>query len=44
MEEMSTNTFQASADESGWEVIVVIHQAEVSGGEADRQQRFVIVN
>lgn len=34
------HTFQTGADEGGREVIVVVHQADVSGGEADCQQWF----
>lgn len=37
-------TFETGADEGGREVIIVVHQADVSRGEADRQQRFVAVH
>lgn len=36
--------FQTSVDEGGREVIIVVHQADVSRGEADCQQRFLAVH
>jgi len=35
-----TLTFEAGADEGWGEVVVVVHQADVPGGEADGQQGF----
>lgn len=38
------HTFETSADESGREVIVVVHEADVSRGEPHRQQGFLSVH
>lgn len=37
-------TFEATADERGREVVVVVHEADVSGGEAHSQQWFLAVH
>jgi len=39
-----THTFQTGADEGGREVVIVVHQADVSRSEADCQQRFLAVH
>lgn len=38
------HTFETRADEGGGEVVVVAHEADVSGGEAHRQQGFLAVH
>lgn len=37
-------TFQSSVDEDGGEVVVAVHQIDVSRGEADCQQWFLAVH
>lgn len=39
-----TQTFQSSVDEDGGEVVVAVHQIDVSRGEADCQQWFLAVH
>lgn len=38
------HTFETRTDEGGREVVVVAHEADVSGGEAHRQQGFLAVH
>lgn len=38
------HTFETTRDESGREVVVVVHEADVSGGEAHSQQWFLAVH
>lgn len=38
------HTFETSTDEGGGEVVVVVHEADVSRGEAHRQQWFLAVH
>lgn len=42
--EIGPRTFETSTDEGGREVVVVVHEADVSRGEAHRQQWFLAVH